>query len=137
MTNPHARLAQLFKLDELATEQVRPGFARTALRSHHALTTVNWLEPGYRSLGQHAHPFDQISYVVSGTMRFFLGDETVDVVAPGAVYIPGELPHGGETVGTKRVLNIDIFAPLRQDYLRLCVNQDEFLEVDSSASNAG
>jgi mannose-6-phosphate isomerase-like protein (cupin superfamily) len=122
---------QLFHLDELATETVRPGFTRTALRAEGALTTINWLEPGYQSTGQHSHSFDQISYVLAGTMRFFLGDRVVDVAAPGALYIPGDLPHGGEPVGDERVLNIDVYAPPRADYLRLCVHQTGFSSEES------
>jgi len=121
-----SKVPQVFALGDLPREEVRPGFSRSALRSEQALTTVNWLEPGYRSAGQHSHPFDQISYVLSGTMRFYLGDEVVDIVAPGAVYIPGDLPHGGEPVGDRTVLNIDVYAPAREDYLHLCTNRDAF-----------
>lgn len=117
---------QVFDINALETETVRDGFSRTGLRTDAALTTVNWLEVGFRSSGQHSHPFDQLSYVLSGTMRFFVDDDVVDVVAPGAVYIPANVPHGGEPVGTERVLNIDVFAPPREDYLRLCTHQPAF-----------
>jgi mannose-6-phosphate isomerase-like protein (cupin superfamily) len=120
--------AQVFALDELATQTVREGFSRTALRTDNGLTTVNWLEPGYRSAGTHSHPFDQLSYVLTGTMRFQLGDRTVEVRAPGAVYIPADLPHGGEPVGDERVLNIDVYAPVRKDYLPLAVHQPPFAD---------
>jgi len=115
-----------FKFDSMAVEEVRSGFTRTALRSEEALTTINWLEPGYKSAGQHEHAFDQISFVLSGTLRFFLGPEVLEIDAPAAVYIPGGLPHGAEPVGDQTVLNIDVFGPVREDYLRFCVNSADF-----------
>ncbi|MBX5204060.1 cupin domain-containing protein [Rhizobium sp. NZLR1] len=105
---------------------VRDGLSRTGIRAENALITINWLEAGYKSIGQHSHPFDQVSLVLSGRMRFFLGSEIKDVAAPAAVYIPGGLPHGGEPLGSERVLNIDVFAPLRKDYLPHCINRDDF-----------
>jgi mannose-6-phosphate isomerase-like protein (cupin superfamily) len=116
--------------DDLPVDHVRDGFWRAGVRSDGALTTLNWIEPGYVSPGPHSHEFDQISYVLTGTMRFFLGDETVEVSAPGIVYIPGGLPHGGEPVGDERVLNLDVFAPAREDYLSWTANQADF-EVEA------
>lgn len=122
--NPSSPVARAFQLDELEREHVRAGFSRTGIRSDDALTTINWFEPGYTSVGQHSHPFDQLSYVLSGAMRFFVGDEIIDVVAPGVVHIPGDVPHGAEPIGDERVLNIDVYAPVREDYLPLCEHQN-------------
>lgn len=125
MSRPQARV---FELDSMAVEEVRKGFTRTAVRAAGTLTTMNWFEPGYRTAGQHSHAFDQVSLVLTGTLRFFLGDETRDIAAPAAVYIPGDLPHAAEPVGEERVLNIDVFGPPRPDYLHLCANRDDFDE---------
>lgn len=119
---------QVFDLAGLDLEEVRPGFARTGLRTQESSVTVNWFEPDYRSRGQHSHSFDQLSLVLTGTMRFYVGEATHDVAAPGALYIPGDVPHGGEPLGQERVLNVDIFAPVREDYLRLCVSQEGFVD---------
>ncbi|MDF3843520.1 MULTISPECIES: cupin domain-containing protein [Pseudomonas] len=128
MTHTHNKIApknaaRVFRLDQLPLTEVRPGFARTGLRSDGAVTTVNWFEPGYRSIGPHAHPFDQLSYVLCGAMRFWVGDEVFDVQAPSVLYIPGGVPHCAEPLGDERALNVDVFAPLREDYLPLCEHQ--------------
>jgi len=112
-----------YRLDEMPLVTVKPGFSRTGIRSDHAVHTVNWFEPGYKSTGLHSHPIDQMSYVLTGTMRFFVGDEEIDLVAPSVLYIPANLPHGAEPLGQQRVLNIDVFAPVREDYLPLCEHQ--------------
>ena len=120
---PGTRAAQAFQLNELELDEVRPGFSRTGLRSDGALTTINWFEPGYKTIGPHSHPFDQLSYVLCGSMRFFVADQIFDLVAPAVLHIPGGVPHCAEPIGPERALNVDIFAPIRNDYLFLCEHQ--------------
>lgn len=115
--------AKAYNLNELDMQQVRPGFSRTGIRSDEAVTTVNWFEPGYKTAGPHSHPFDQLSYVLTGSMRFYVDDEVFDLIAPAVLHIPGGAPHCAEPLGDERVLNLDIFAPLREDYLALCEHQ--------------
>ncbi|WP_144140798.1 cupin domain-containing protein [Paraburkholderia sp. BCC1884] len=115
--------ARVYRLDEMPLTEVRPGFERTGLRSQGAIHTVNWFEPGYKSTGRHAHPFDQMSYVLAGSMRFWVDGEVFDMHAPSVLYIPGGLEHGAEPLGEERVLNVDVFAPVREDYLPLCEHQ--------------
>lgn len=115
--------AKVFHLDDLEMQEVRPGFSRTGIRSDGAVTTVNWFEPGYKTVGPHSHSFDQLSYVLAGAMRFYVGDEVFDLTAPAVLHIPGGVPHCAEPLGEEKALNIDVFAPLREDYLGLCEHQ--------------
>jgi quercetin dioxygenase-like cupin family protein len=62
----------------------------------------------------HAHPHEQVTYVIEGRFEFTVGDETT-VLEPGMVaLIPGGALHGGKTLTTCRV--IDVFSPARDDY---------------------
>ena len=115
--------AKAFNLDGLQLVEVRPGFSRTGIRSDGAVTTVNWFDPGYKTVGPHSHPFDQLSYVLAGAMRFYVGDEVFDLTSPAVLHIPGGVPHCAEPLGEERALNIDVFAPVREDYLSLCEHQ--------------
>jgi mannose-6-phosphate isomerase-like protein (cupin superfamily) len=119
-----ARRATLHRFDTMPVEFLRPGFSRTAVRGDDSLVTINWFEPGYRSKGPHEHPFDQLSFVLTGRMRFVVGEETVDVDAPAVLHIPADLPHGAEPLGDERVLNVDVYAPIREDYRYLTRHQD-------------
>jgi mannose-6-phosphate isomerase-like protein (cupin superfamily) len=123
MTIAARNVAKAFRLDELPLETVRPGFARTGIRSQDAVHTVNWFEPGFKTAGPHAHAFDQVSYVLAGSMRFWVGDEVFDLVAPSVLYIPANAPHCAEPLGDERALNVDVFAPVRNDYLPMCEHQ--------------
>jgi len=123
MTAATPNAAQAFRLDEMPLDTVRPGFARTGIRSQDSVHTVNWFEPGFKTAGPHAHPFDQVSYVLAGSMRFWVGEQVFDLIAPSALYIPANAPHCAEPLGNERALNVDVFAPIRSDYLPLCEHQ--------------
>lgn len=115
--------AQSWRLDHMPLVEVRPGFARTAVRSDASVNTVSWFEPGFKTRGPHSHPFDQLSYVLAGSMRFWVDGEAFDLVAPAVLYIPGGAQHCAEPLGEERALNVDVFAPVREDYLPLCAHQ--------------
>ena len=65
---------------------------------------------------EHAHPHEQMSLVVSGRVRFFIeGEERI--AGPGDVlHFPSNCVHGA-TMMEEEVVLIDIFTPLREDFL--------------------
>ena len=65
---------------------------------------------------EHSHPNEQIATVLSGRVRFRLGDEERVVDALASVLIPGGVPHEVEALEDSVVL--DAFAPRREDWLR-------------------
>lgn len=66
---------------------------------------------------EHSHPHEQMSIVVKGRVRFFVeGEERV--AAPGDVLsFPSECWHGA-TMLDEEVELIDIFTPIREDFLK-------------------
>ena len=73
---------------------------------------------------QHAHPHEQMSMVVSGRVRFFV-EGTERVASPGDVlHFPSNCWHGA-TMMDEEVVLIDIFTPLREDFLETKSAQPE------------
>src|ERR1051325_2703516 len=70
----------------------------------------------YLETPQHRHPHEQMSIVVSGRVRFFIeGEERI--CSPGDVLqFPANCLHGA-TMMDEEVVLIDIFTPLREDFL--------------------
>lgn len=116
---------RVYGWDSLPREKVRDGVSRTAFRGDNSLMVMNWLEPGMEKK-PHSHPFEQLAYVVSGRVRFEIGDDVVEVGAGQVVRIPPDVIHCGEAIGDEVALNLDVFAPVREDYLHLT----EYQEVD-------
>jgi len=65
---------------------------------------------------EHTHAHEQMSIVVSGRVRFFIeGRETI--ASPGDVlHFPSNCLHGA-TMMDEEVVLIDIFSPIREDFL--------------------
>ena len=67
---------------------------------------------------RHSHDNEQLTYILEGTLRFWLGDdesEQIDVHAGEVLHIPSGVPHRAEAL--ERTLDLDVFAPPRQDWL--------------------
>ena len=63
----------------------------------------------------HAHPHEQMGYLVSGHLEFTVGGET-RVLGPGDLWrIPGGVIHRVKAVGGPAVA-LDVFHPIREDY---------------------
>ena len=65
---------------------------------------------------EHTHPHEQMSIVVSGRVRFFVeGEERI--AGPGDVlHFPPQCLHGA-TMMDEEVVLIDVFTPVREDFL--------------------
>jgi len=65
---------------------------------------------------EHTHPHEQMSIVVSGHVRFFVEVEE-RIASPGDVlHFPSNCLHGA-TMMDEEVVLIDIFTPIREDFL--------------------
>ena len=63
----------------------------------------------------HHHPHEQAGMVVSGRLRFTIGDETKEC-GPGDLYlIPANVPHT-VTAFAGPAVALDVFTPIREDY---------------------
>lgn len=67
-------------------------------------------------IASHAHPHEQITYVISGKCRYTVGEETKEVGAGDSVLIPGNVSHSIVILEDMKV--IDTFAPAREDFLK-------------------
>jgi quercetin dioxygenase-like cupin family protein len=67
---------------------------------------------------RHSHENEQITYILSGALRFWIGADGAQeiVVRAGEVlHIPSNLPHKAEAL--EDTLDVDVFSPPRQDWL--------------------
>jgi quercetin dioxygenase-like cupin family protein len=73
------------------------------------------------------HPWDQAIIIISGRVEVTLGEngsEGVYEAGPGwFIYIPANMPHIGRILGNEEAFGVDIFAPVREDYLDMAEHQ--------------
>jgi quercetin dioxygenase-like cupin family protein len=65
---------------------------------------------------RHSHPHEQMGFLVSGCFDFTIGDETRRLHPGDQWRIPSNIPHTVVAVGGPAVA-IDVFSPVREDYL--------------------
>lgn len=64
----------------------------------------------------HSHPHEQMGLLLEGELTFTIGDEE-HLVQPGEMWrIPGDIEHKA-VAGDGPVKALDVFCPIREDYL--------------------
>ncbi len=121
--------ARLYKWDQLPKEVVRAGVERAGFRGDDVLMVMNWLTPGMET-NPHSHPFEQLAYIVSGRMKFVIGEDTFEAGPGSVIRIPPDVEHYGEPIGDEPVLNLDVFSPIRDDYRHLVEYQQPEFQDD-------
>lgn len=95
------------KLSAVITRQIISGEDATLARISLARGAV---------VPRHSHPSEQFSLVLSGALKFVLDDGEVVVRADEMIVIPPNVPHAAEAL--EEVVDIDFFAPRREDWIR-------------------
>lgn len=65
----------------------------------------------------HSHPHEQMTLVIKGKAKFIVGEEEKIVSAGDVLQFPSNLWHGA-TMLDEEVILIDIFSPIREDFLK-------------------
>jgi quercetin dioxygenase-like cupin family protein len=87
---------------------------KTIVYGDHTLMTEVRLARG-AVVPEHEHTQEQTGYLISGSLRFFSGDQQ-EIAVPGDSWsFPGGCSHGAEALEDTVVL--EVFSPLREDYL--------------------
>jgi len=113
-----------YNWNELPRETARHGLERVGFRGDHAMVVMNWLYPGFIPR-PHSHPFEQLAFIVQGRVRLHVGDEIFECGPGSMVRVPPDVVHWAEPVGDEVCLNLDVFSPVREDYLHLVDYQDK------------
>jgi quercetin dioxygenase-like cupin family protein len=88
----------------------------TGLHGEKMMMVLNATLPGY-SVPMHFHPHEQIGMVYSGKARLKIGSEE-RIVEKGYFYcIPAGVPHGDTCIGDEPFVMLDIFYPIRKDFI--------------------
>ena len=109
--------ATLHRWDDMPREPLKEGIERRLVSTDRMMVAHVYLDEG-AVVPRHEHENEQLTYILEGTLRFWLGDdesEVVDVHAGEILHIPSCLPHRAEAL--VRTLDCDIFCPPRQDWL--------------------
>ncbi len=103
--------------DKVPVEQVTPKMERRIVYGEKVMIAKMKFKDGFL-VPLHSHINEQVTQVISGTIRFWFGankEQVVDLNAGEVVVIPANLPHEALMIGD--VEEIDTWAPIREDWL--------------------
>ena len=108
------------KWDDVERESVTHDIARQLFTGKRMMLAQVFLDKG-AIVPKHSHDNEQLTWVVEGALKFWLGNEGEPgyeerIVSAGEVmYIPSNVPHKAEAL--EDTLDVDVFSPPRQDWL--------------------
>ena len=104
-------------LRRLPLRQIWDGITARVISGERLSLGILELDPGAVAR-EHSHEQEQLGMVLTGTMTFRIGDETREL-GPGETWtIPSNVVHEA-TAGPDGAVVIDVFAPVREDWVAL------------------
>lgn len=105
---------KVHRWDDIPNKQLAPGVRRRFLTADR-VTIARFSLSRDAVVPVHDHDHEQVSYVVSGALRFQVDGNDVIVRTGEALQIPSWARHGVTALEDTEV--IDVFSPVRQDWV--------------------
>ena len=112
-----AESARHYRWEDLPREELSPLIGRRLITGDQMMMAHVYLAKG-AVVPKHEHLNEQLTYILEGRLRFWLGEngeEVRDVGAGEVLHIPAHVPHKAEAL--EDTLDVDVFHPPRQDWL--------------------
>lgn len=100
--------------NKMPVEHLNPLIERQFIAAERAMLARILLRKGC-VVPPHHHENEQITYILSGALRFTLGEQIILVRAGEVLVIPSGVPHSAEAM--EDTIDIDIFTPPREDWI--------------------
>lgn len=102
---------------EVAAQRVTEGIDRQIIWGDNVMLVRLTMAKG-ASVKTHAHPNEQMTYILKGKITFTYGhqmENTVVLSAGDILHLPANVPH--TAMCQEDTINVDIFSPPRRDWL--------------------
>jgi quercetin dioxygenase-like cupin family protein len=100
---------------EVPSERIADGVDRQMVVGERLMLCRLTLQP-HVDTAAHAHPHEQMTIVERGRVRFTIDGKTRLAAAGDVLHFPPNVVHGA-TMLDEEVVLIDIFTPIREDFL--------------------
>ena len=105
---------QLHRWDEIALEKVTEMVSRKIVAGERQMLAQIYLKRG-ALVPLHAHPSEQMTYVLQGALKFMVGGEEMIVREGEVLHIPSGVEHQSEAL--EDTFELDVFSPVREEWL--------------------
>ena len=114
---PTDTAVRFFRWEDMPKERVTDLLERRLITGERMMLAHVYLKKGC-IVPRHSHENEQITYILEGALRFWIGEEgeqEVVVRAGEVLTIPSNVVHKAEAL--EDTLDVDVFSPPRQDWL--------------------
>jgi len=105
---------QLYKWNDVKLDTVRDGISRRFIAGDREMVAQITLKRG-AIVPAHSHESEQLTYVLTGALKFMLDGGEITVREGELLRIPSWMPHSAEAV--EDTFELDLFSPIRQDWI--------------------
>ena len=109
---------QFTNWETLRAKTLPDGVKRKVISTNNLMVVQYIYEPG-AVFPKHHHPQEQIIIVEKGELEFWVEEEKskYHLKSGSILTIPGDIPHGASVVGNEMVESINIFHPIKEEFL--------------------
>lgn len=125
----------VYNLEDIPPYNIRQGLDLHIFRGLDTLLSTATIEPDAElETDPHSHPWEQLTFIVQGSVYYNVEDEKFLVSEGDMFFIPPDAEHYAEQDPDcdETVINLDVF-PMREDYVEHAEYQREFYEADEEA----
>lgn len=108
---------QHYRWKEMSAEPLKGGMSRKLITSERMMIAHVYFKKG-DDVPQHSHDNEQLTYILEGALRFWLGpngSQEITVRAGEVLVIPSNVLH--RALALEDTLDVDVFCPPREDWL--------------------
>jgi quercetin dioxygenase-like cupin family protein len=105
---------EFYTWDEMETEAMSEFIGRKIIAGDKVMIAQVFIKKG-AVVPEHSHDAEQITYILRGALKFELEGKEVVVGEGQVLRIPSNVPH--RAVALEDTLDLDVFSPLRYDWL--------------------
>jgi len=100
--------------DKIEKIDMGGGVIRQYLGEGENMNVQHWNMADKSVVKLHKHPQEQFGYVIKGGFKMIVGDETTELTAGDAYFIPPNVLHEFTAIGETEA--IDVFSPVKKDF---------------------
>ncbi len=104
------------KLEELEAKEIAKGIKRKLFYCEKMMIACFEIAPP-ATVPMHKHEHEQLGFVLQGKAKFKIGEETKIIEKNTFYKLPSNVEHEVEILGPEKGIFIDIFSPIREDFL--------------------
>ena len=106
---------RVHRWDEIALEKITETISQKLVAGEREMLAQVYLKRG-ALVPMHSHESEQMTYILQGALKVVVGGEQMTVREGEVLHVPPWIPHQAEAL--EDTLELDVFSPVRQDWLR-------------------